>query len=67
MSFTSKQGGGSRSSDEDGKTAVKVGEYHVKFCQSLAGPFGMQKRACHAILSSTDTLSTAQLFESGLH
>ena len=26
LSISSKQGGGSRASDEDGKTAVKVGE-----------------------------------------
>lgn len=27
MSVSSKQGGGSRASDEDGRTSVKVGEY----------------------------------------
>lgn len=30
MSITTKQGGGSRASDEDSKTAVKVGEWSVE-------------------------------------
>ncbi len=29
MSMSSKQGGGSRASDEDGRTSVKVGEWTV--------------------------------------
>lgn len=31
LSMSSKQGGGSRASDEDGKTAVKVGMFSVRF------------------------------------
>ena len=30
MSVSSKQGGGSRASDEDGKTSVKVGEWVLR-------------------------------------
>ena len=30
MSMSSRHGGGSRASDEDGKTAVKVGAYYIR-------------------------------------
>jgi hypothetical protein len=33
--MSSKQGGGSRASDEDGKTSVKVGEWAVTGALSL--------------------------------
>jgi len=38
MSMQSKTGGGSRASDEDTKTAVKVGEYIHNIASSIPGP-----------------------------
>lgn len=57
MSFGSKQGEGSRASDEDGKTAVKVGE-----CES-AGPPMAEGTLTHGLINFRDSCASAPTLE----
>jgi hypothetical protein len=63
MSMTSKGGGGSRASDEDGKTSVKVGTlYHIVLQETETYLFAMQLFACG--LHSNHQIPDLNLFPS---
>lgn len=57
MSFGSKQGEGSRASDEDGKTAVKVGE-----C-GFVGPSMAEGTLTKGLINFRDSCASAPTLE----